>query len=51
MIINDWNEDTGIAQCIITDMSNGTELKGYGMAACHDYDTEFKSERTGLFIA
>ena len=39
MIIEDWNNDLGMAQCIIEDIStNGVILRGYGKASCHDDD-------------
>ena len=52
MIIEDWNNDLGIAQCIIEDTStNGVTLRGYGKATCHDDDEQWKSELTGKYIA
>jgi hypothetical protein len=39
MIIEDWNNDLGMAQCVIEDTSNnGVTLRGYGKATCHDDD-------------
>ena len=39
MIIEDWNNDLGMAQCIIEDTStNGVTLRGYGKATCHNDD-------------
>lgn len=52
MIIEDWDNDLGMAQCIIEDTStNGVTLRGYGKATCHDDDKQWKSEFTGKYIA
>lgn len=51
MKIEDWNNELGLAQCIITDKSNGITFKGYGKAQCHDEDEDFKSHMTGMYIA
>lgn len=51
MITQDWNEELGMAQCVITDISNGVILAGYGKAVCHDDDVKWKSQVTGEYIA
>ena len=51
MITEDWNEELGLAQCVITDISNGVILSGYGRAVCHDDDTQWKRASTGKYIA
>lgn len=51
MITQDWDEELGMAQCIITDTSNGVTLTGYGRATCHNEDVKWKSEITGKYIA
>ena len=51
MITEDWNEELGLAQCVITDFSNGVILSGYGRAICHDDDTRWKRASTGKYIA
>ena len=51
MITEDWNEELGLAQCVITDFSNGVILSGYGRAACHDDDMPYKRASTGKYIA
>ena len=43
----DWNEQDGIATCILYDGEN-TFL---GLATCHPDDEDFQSEKTGLYIA
>lgn len=43
----DWNEEGGIATCILDDGKN-TFL---GLATCHPDDEDFQSEKTGLYIA
>lgn len=42
-----WNEELGYAECRI--YYKDTVI--YGFATCHDSDEDFKSERTGSFIA
>lgn len=51
MITRDWNENLGMAQCIINDTSNGVTLEGYGRAVCCDEDEKYKSKITGYYIA
>ena len=51
MITEDWNEELGLAQCVITDFSNGVILSGYGKAMCHDDDEQWKRASTGKYIA
>jgi hypothetical protein len=51
MITQDWNEEIGMAQCVITDTSNGVTLSGYGRALCHDDDEAYKNQITGDYIA
>lgn len=51
MILNDWDEVSGLSQCIITETNNSVTLQGYGCAQCHDSDFNFKSSITGEFIA
>jgi len=51
MITEDWNEELGLAQCVVTDISNGVILSGYGRAACHDDDIPWKRASTGKYIA
>lgn len=51
MITQDWNEELGMAQCVITDISNGVIITGYGKAVCHDDDVKWKSQVTGEYIA
>ncbi len=51
MIIQNWDADTGIAQCTIQDTVNNIRLEGYGMAKCHENDLDFKTELTGTYIA
>ena len=51
MITEDWNEELGLAQCVITDTSKGITLTGYGRAVCHDNDIPWKSQVTGQYIA
>ena len=45
MITQDWNDELGMAQCVITDISNGVILTGYGKAICHDDDIKWKSAK------
>ena len=51
MITRDWNEELGMAQCVINDTSNGVMLVGYGRAVCCDEDEKYKSKITGYYIA
>ena len=51
MITQDWNEEIGMAQCVITDTSGGVTLSGYGRAICHDDDEVRKNQITGDYIA
>lgn len=44
----DWDEENGIASCILTDGNNHTF---YGEARCHPKDQDMKSEKTGYAIA
>lgn len=44
----DWDEETGIATCILIDKNNRSF---YGKAACHPEDKDMKSEKTGGEIA
>ena len=43
----DWNEEEGIATCILYDGDNAF----IGIAQCHDDDKDFKNENTGMIIA
>ena len=43
----EWNQETGIAKCIIYDKN----LTFTGIATCHPDDMDFASERTGCYIA
>lgn len=43
-----WDEETGIAICIITDDKQRTFI---GEATCHPDDTDMRSERTGCELA
>lgn len=45
--IYDWDEETGVATCFLFDKNNTF----IGIALCHSDDEDFKSEKTGLFIA
>lgn len=51
MVTQDWNDELGMAQCVVTDISNGVILTGYGKAICHDDDIKWKSQVTGEYIA
>lgn len=51
MVLNEWDADNGIAQCIVSDSKNGITIEGFGMATCHENDKAFQSELTGSFIA
>jgi hypothetical protein len=45
--IFDWDKETGIASCILTD----GEREYYGEAICHDDDLDMMNEKTGCEIA
>lgn len=51
-IIEHWDEEHGVARCIINYKTrSGIELNGIGIAECSPEDSDFMSERTGSVIA
>lgn len=47
-IFTSWDEEAGIATCILMDKQGNTY---FGQAICHPEDKDMKSEHTGLEIA
>ena len=46
--IYDWNEEDGIATCILYDNKDNAFI---GLAQCHDDDKDFQNQNTGMLIA